>query len=354
MKYGYKGKAFADTKTTLGKETLTDLFYSMLRIRRIEEGVEAHYHEDEMKTPIHLVIGQEASCVGACAPLSKEDLVYASHRTHGVYLAKGGDLKAMLSEFFCRKNGCAGSRGGSMHLIDQSVGMAGSSAICGGNVPIAVGLALAAKLQGVKRVNMCTFGDGAAEEGVVWEAINFAALKKLPVVFFCENNFFSVFTPLYKRQPENVELWKKAEAFGATSRVVDGSNVVEVYEAVAKAREGALSGDGPYFVESRVYRWRGHGGAGDDNSKGYRDPAELVDWKKVCPIESYFNFLKSNHLLSDADRAEMEEEIAREFEEAYDFARNSPEPDESDLATHVYSERIQYEVNKDAVGRSTH
>src|SRR6185436_2928213 len=176
-------------------------YRSMLRIRRIEEEIERRYHQDQMKTPIHLVIGQEGAAVGACSVLRTTDLVYTSHRTHGAYLAKGGDLKAMLCEMHCRINGCAGSRGGSMHLIDKRVGMAGTSAIVGGAVPIAAGAALAAQMKSEDRVVVVFIGDATTEEGVASETLNFAALKKLPLIFFCENNFYYVQSPLATRQP---------------------------------------------------------------------------------------------------------------------------------------------------------
>src|SRR6185295_16498351 len=165
-----------------------------------------------------------------CAALQDTDLLYSSHRTHGNYLAKGGDLKAMLCEMHCRVNGCAGSRGGSMHLIDKRVGMAGTSAIVGGAVPIAAGAALAAQMKGEDRVVMVFIGDATTEEGVCSESLNFAALKELPLIFFCENNFYSVQSPLYLRQPPR-ELYKWAEAHNVAADHVDGTNVLAVYEA---------------------------------------------------------------------------------------------------------------------------
>src|SRR6266513_216500 len=181
--YGYTGEGlagFARRGSAYAPDFLRELFRRMLRIRIIEEEIERRYHEDQMKTPIHLVIGQEATAVGGCAALTNDDLVYTSHRTHGAYLAKGGDLKAMLCEMFCRANGCAGSRGGSMHLIDKRVGMAGTSAIVGGAVPIAAGAALAAQMKGEDRVVVVFLGDATTEEGVTSESLNFSALKKLP------------------------------------------------------------------------------------------------------------------------------------------------------------------------------
>lgn len=307
-----------------------ELFRRMLRIRCIEEEIERRYHQDQMKTPIHLVIGQEATAVGCCAALSRSDLVYSSHRTHGVYLAKGGDLKAMLSEMHCRANGCAGSRGGSMHLIDFSVGMAGTSAIVAGSVPLATGAALAAQMQKAGRVIAVFFGEAATEEGVVSECLNFAALKKLPILFFCENNFYSVQSPMAPRQaPRELHRWAAAHAMPAMR--VDGMNVLEVYDAARQAIERARGGAGPSFIEARAYRYRAHGGAGDDSKTGYRPIAEREAWEKVDPVEALFR------LLTDVDRKAMEEEIHREIEEAFVHALSSADPTEADLYRHVYA-----------------
>jgi TPP-dependent pyruvate/acetoin dehydrogenase alpha subunit len=308
----------------------------MLRIRRIEEEIERRYHQDEMKTPIHLVIGQEAASVGCSAALRDTDLVYSSHRTHGVYLAKGGDLKRMLCEMHCRVNGCAGSRGGSMHLIDKAVGMAGTSAIVGGAVPIAAGAALAARMKGEDRVVAAFLGDATTEEGVTSETLNFAALKQLPLVFFCENNFYSVQSPLATRQPARaIHRW--AAAHKVTAVVVDGTNVLEVYEATCAAVARARAGDGPTFIEAVVYRFRAHGGAGDDSRTGYRPEEERRQWEAVCPLTTFGEYLRSAGLLEPPAVVEMDGALAEEIAEAFEFALASPNPTEADLYRHVYA-----------------
>src|SRR5262245_30208719 len=291
----------------------------MLRIRRIEEEIERRYHQDQMKTPIHLVIGQEAAAVGACSALRVTDLVYSSHRTHGAYLAKGGDLVRMLCEMHCRINGCVGSRGGSMHLIDKAVGMAGTSAIVGGAVPIATGAALAAKMKGEDRVVVVFIGDATTEEGVAAESLNFAALKKVPVIFFCENNFYSVQSPLSTRQPErDLRAW--AEAHGVPAVSVDGVNVLTVHDAVRAAAARARAGDGPSFIEVAVYRFRAHGGAGDDSRTGYRAEAERIAWEAVDPLSLFGKYLLRTSRLDTATVEEMEQEIADEIARAFDVA----------------------------------
>lgn len=340
IRYRYEGRGFQDYEgdgKAFSPDFLKTLFRDMLRIRRIEEAVEADYHKDQMKTPIHLVIGQEACAVGAAAALRREDLVYAGHRTHGIYLAKGGSLKAMFAEFFCKAAGCAGSRGGSMHLVDKSVGMAGSSAIVAGAIPITGGAALAAQLLKKDVVSMVFLGDAATEEGVCSETLNFAALKKLPMIFFCENNFYSVQTSLMPRQPEGVEIWKRSAGFGLASVCVDGNNVLDVYKAAKEAWERARRGEGPTFIEARTYRYRAHGGSKDDSHTGYRDVAEREDWeKRADPIELFFGFLSKAGFLTADDRARMDREIAAEIQEAFAFAIAAPAPVEADLAKHVY------------------
>lgn len=339
IRYGYSGNGYQGWDAARGRfqdEFLVRLFRDMLRIRLIEEEIERRYHQDQMKTPIHLVIGQEATSVGCCAALRREDLLYSSHRTHGNYLAKGGDLKAMLCEMHCRINGCAGSRGGSMHLIDKSVGMAGTSAIVGGAIPIAAGAALAAQIQKSDRASVVFFGDAATEEGVASETLNFAALKKLPVIFFCENNFYSVQSPLATRQPSR-EIHRWAAGYGIASVKVDGTNVLAVYEATRDAVQRAREGGGPTFIEAPVYRFRAHGGAGDDSQTGYRDPVEREAWEKICPVETFFQFLLRTGVMDVSRREQMHAEITHEILEAFDHALASPNPEEKDLYTHVYS-----------------
>ena len=340
IRYQYTGTGFKDWAGRIDgydRGFLLRLFRSMLRIRIVEEEIEKRYHEDQMKTPIHLVIGQEATSVGCCAALADADLLYSSHRTHGNYLAKGGDLKAMLSEMFCRANGCVGSRGGSMHLIDKQVGMAGTSAIVGGAIPIATGAALAAQMQKLDRVCVVFLGEAGAEEGVTSESLNFAAVKQLPVIYFCENNHYSVQSPLAPRQSPDRVVWKWAASYGMRSVPVDGTNVLAVYEAAKAAVGRARRGGGPTFIEAQVYRFRAHGGAGDDSKTGYRDVAEREAWEAYCPIATYYDFLQRAGLLDAAARKRMESEILAETLAAFDHAMSSPDPVEADLYRNVYA-----------------
>ena len=340
IRYRYTGEGgggFERYHASHTPEFLRGLYFSMLRIRRIEEEIERRYHQDQMKTPIHLVIGQEATSVGACAALSKADLLYSSHRTHGNYLAKGGDLKAMLAEMHCRITGCVGSRGGSMHLIDKRVGMAGTSAIVGGALPIAVGAGLAAQMKGEDQVTMVFLGDATTEEGVTSESLNFAALRKVPVVFFCENNFYSVQSPLSTRQPAR-DLHKWAATYQMPSVAVDGVNVLAVHDAAAQAVSRARSGGGPTFIEAPVYRLRAHGGSGDDTHTGYRHIEEREHWEAFDPVPLFEHFLRTKALLTDQAVGDMDARIASEISDAFDFALSSPNPTKDDLTRHVYAE----------------
>lgn len=340
IRYSYAGdgvSGFARYAASHSNEFLVGLYQAMLRIRRIEEEIERRYRDDHMKTPIHLVIGQEGASVGACAALRESDLLYSSHRTHGNYLAKGGDFKAMLCEMHCRLNGCVGSRGGSMHLIDKKVGMAGTSAIVGGAVPVATGAALAAQMQKTDRVVTVFLGDATTEEGVTSESLNFAALRSLPIIFFCENNFYSVQSPLATRQPPR-EIHKWAATYQMRSVLVDGMNVLAVQAAMTEAVDRARAGQGPTFIEAPVYRYRAHGGAGDDSLTGYRRVEEREAWEAVCPLTMFDEFLTQRGLLDEHARATLEATIAEEIAEAFAFALASPNPTEDDLYRHVYAD----------------
>lgn len=312
------------------------LLRSMLRIRRIEEALADRYAEQEMRCPMHLCIGQEAIAVGVCAALSAEDTVFSNHRAHGHYLAKGGNLNAMVAELYGRATGCCGGRGGSMHLIDLEAGFLGSTPIVGGTVPLAVGSAWAASLTQSGRVTAVFFGDGCFEEGVVHESMNFAALHRLPVIFVCENNNFSVYTHRDARQPGR-PIYRLAEAHGMAAYSGDGNNVEEVLAISRNAAALARQGRGPQFLELHTYRWREHCGPNFDDHLNYRTVEEIEAGMNGCPIASYTRKLERENALSPLDIERFETGIREEIAAAFEFALSSKEPGINDAQEKVYA-----------------
>lgn len=319
------------------KETYKSLFETMLRIRMVEEKIAALYPEQEMRCPVHLCIGQEAIAAGVGMNLSREDYVLSNHRSHGHYIAKGGNLKAMMAEIYGKVTGCSQGKGGSMHLVDLSVGFLGATPIVGSTIPIAVGVALGSVMRHEERVAVVFFGDAAVEEGAFHESLNFAALKKLPVIFVCENNLYSVYSPLSVRQPEGRELFWLAKGHGIESFQGDGNDAIEVYRLAEQAVGKARHGGGPTFLEFKTYRWREHCGPNYDNDLGYRAETEFREWQQRCPVENLERRLRADGLLSHQDIASMKDRLGAEIEAAVEFARESPFPAESNLQQHVYA-----------------
>jgi len=325
-----------DTKISdIPKEVLRELYRMMLKIRKVELKISELYHEDEMRTPVHLYIGQEAVAAGVCAHLNADDYVFSNHRGHGHYIAKGGDIKAMIAELYNRETGCSKGRGGSMHLVDTSVGLLGTSSIVGGCVPIATGAALGSVLQKKNRVSVAFFGDAAVEEGVLYESINFAMLKKLPVVYVCENNFYSVFSHLSKRQPRD-DIYRRFKGLSIPGYRVDGNNVVDVYHIARKAIDNARDGGGPSFIECRTYRLKDHHGTGSGVEVGYRTQQEVDQWAARCPIRNFESFLIEQNIITASEIEDFAMAIDREIEEAFEFAQASPLPDENKVAEYLY------------------
>lgn len=322
----------------MDKKILHSLLFNVMRIRLVEERIVEFYPEQEMRCPTHLCIGEEAIAVGVCANLDKKDIVMGCHRSHGHYLAKGGDLNALIAELYGKSTGCSRGRGGSMHLIDMSVNFMGSTAIVGGTIPIAVGTAFGSKLQGKDdTITVVFFGDGAVEEGVVHESLNFASLEDLPILFICANNLFSVYTHISIRQPPR-DIFSLAKAHGMESYQADGNDVIEVYEITKKAIETIKKGKGPVFIEFLTYRWREHCGPCYDNDLGYRTETEFNDWVTRCPLETLENKTLKDGVMTDDQIKLMKEKIRNEIDEAFSFAKSSPVPEKSTLAQNVYSD----------------
>jgi pyruvate dehydrogenase E1 component alpha subunit len=317
-------------------ETYRSLFTMLLRIRIIEEKIAEIYPQQEIRCPVHLCIGEEAVAAGVCANLTRDDYVLSNHRSHGHYIAKGGGLKAMMAEIYGKATGCSRGKGGSMHLIDLSAGFIGAVPIVGSTIPIAVGTAFGTVMRGEKRVSVVFLGDAATEEGAFHESLNFAALKKLPVIFVCENNLYSVYSPLSVRQPEGREIYRQAEGHGVKSYHGDGNDVVEVYKLASQAINRAREGKGPAFLEFETYRWREHCGANYDNGLGYRTESEFQEWRQRCPLEKLQGQLLKEGVLSQPDIDRLTGNFKAEIEQAIAFAKESPFPGESSLMENVY------------------
>lgn len=316
---------------------LKQLYFSMLRIRRIEEKIVELYPEQEMRCPVHLSIGQEGVSAGVSAALNPTDAIFSGHRAHGHYFASGGDLKAFWAELYGKATGCCGGKGGSMHLVDLNAGFIASTPIVASTIPIAVGAAFAAKMQGLKRVVVTFFGEGAAEEGVFHESVNFAVLQQLPIIFLCENNLYSVYTPLTERQPEGRKLYKLAQGYGLPSFEGEGNQVESVYNLTNQAVARARNGQGPTFLEFSTYRWREHCGPNYDNHIGYRTEAEFLAWQARCPLNRTQNQLLEQGALNPEEMDKMEQAIAIEIQNAVSFAQSSPFPRPETMFEHIYA-----------------
>jgi TPP-dependent pyruvate/acetoin dehydrogenase alpha subunit len=310
-----------------------ELFRELYRIRRVEEEVARVYPTDKIKSPVHLSIGQEAISVAVCRALRPDDVVFVSYRSHAGYLAKGGDLRAMVAELYGKATGCAQGKGGSMHLVDVAHGVMGASAVVGTTIPHAVGYAYAVQLRREDRVVVTFFGDGATDEGVFDESLNFAALKKLPILFVCENNGYAIHT--HQRQRHVVSnIAERARVRGIESEVIEDdlpSLLTRAEDAVASIRRG----EGPRFLECLTYRWKEHVGPGDDFHLGYRTREEAEPWFARDAVKL------AGDALSAEERQSVIDEVEKEIADAFAFAEESPFPDREALMTNVYAERAR-------------
>ncbi|MGN6733720.1 MAG: thiamine pyrophosphate-dependent dehydrogenase E1 component subunit alpha [Candidatus Binatia bacterium] len=308
-------------------------FYRALyRIRRIEEEIAAVYPTEKIKSPVHLSIGQEAVSVGVCEALRPDDVVFGSYRSHALYLAKGGNLRQMIAELYGKSDGCAKGKGGSMHLIDIEARVMGASAVVGTTIPQAVGFAYALKLQRKDSVVASFFGDGAVDEGVFHESLNFAALKGLPIIFVCENNRYAIHTHQSKRQKLD-NICDRARAHGLPAEQIPNNDVQRIYERISQSVGQLRAGSpGPFFFECLTYRLKEHVGPNDDFQLGYRTREEAEAWVKSDPIEQ----LRAH--LDAAERRRIEMEVEDEIKDAFAFAEQSPWPEAAELYTDVYGE----------------
>ena len=320
------------------KRQVADLYEQMLLIRRFEEESGRLYMQGKIRGFLHLYIGEEAIAVGAISALRDDDYVITHYRDHGHALARGLDPKVVMAELMGKATGCSGGKGGSMHLFDVSKGFMGGHAIVGGQMPIAVGLALAIKYRHEDRVVLCFFGDGAVNEGEFHESLNLASLWKLPVLFFLENNLYGMGTPVERTRAGGKDIYPAADAYRIPAAQIDGMDLVAVNEATSEALDRVRSGEGPVFLEAMTYRFRGHSVA---DPQAYRDAAEIDEWRLKDPIESFKKLSVAEGLLDDEGIAQIHEHVESTLEEAIRFAEESDDPSPEALYENVYAEPIE-------------
>lgn len=310
--------------------TMERMYRSLRLIRRVEEEIARIYPSDKIKSPVHLSIGQEAVSVGVCDVLRPDDVVSPTYRGHAAFLAKGGSLRGLMAELYGKATGVAGGKGGSMHLIDSEHNVAGTSAVVGTTIPIAVGYALAFKRTKTDRVAVSFFGDGATEEGVFTECLNFSSLQKLPVLFVCENNYYAIHTPLTSRWATQ-RLCERVKTYGIPAHQIDDGDVLKLREVAAGAVARIRRGEGPSFIECRTYRWREHVGPNEDYEAGYRKRTDLEPWIASDQLSALGAFV------SDAARAKIDDDIERDIADAVAFAEASPFPSVEALYKNVFA-----------------
>jgi pyruvate dehydrogenase E1 component alpha subunit len=319
--------------TNLAKEKLVGMYKRMLEIRCFEEKVFELYAQNLVPGTIHLYLGEEAVAVGVCSTLRKDDYITSTHRGHGHCIAKGAELKRVMTEILGKKTGYCKGKGGSMHIADFSIGMLGATAVVGAGLPIAVGAGLSIKLSKTDQVVACFFGEGASNQGTFHESINMASLWKLPVIFVCENNLYAMGTRQSRAMAvENIA--DRAIAYGIPSEVVDGNDVLAVYEATQEAVEGARKGIGPTLIECKTYRHKGHSRV--DPAK-YRPKEEVEEWLAKDPIKRLKEKLLQANTLTEAEIQRIEKEVSAEIEEAVKFAAESPYPAPEEALEDVYA-----------------
>ena len=312
-------------------ETLARVYRSLRLIRRTEEEIARIYPSDKIKSPVHLSIGQESVSVGVCDILDASDVISATYRGHAAYLAKGGDLKQMMAELYGKGTGCAAGKAGSMHLIDMDANVLGMSAVVGTTIPVAAGYAFALKREGKGRIAASFFGDGATEEGVFYETLNFASLHKLPILFVCENNGFAIHSPIANRWATEA-LCERVRTFGIETQELADDDVFAIREAARQATQAIRGGEGPQFIECKTYRWLEHVGPGEDYDDGYRTRDELDAWQARDQVAA------TSAMLDDAERQVIDDEVESLIAEAVDFAEQSPWPEPEELYSHVLAD----------------
>ncbi len=313
--------------------TNLELFRKMYKIRRIEERISEFYAEEEMRCPVHLSIGQESVAAGVCHALKRHDKIISTHRAHAHYIAKGGNINSMIAELYGKSTGCLNGLGGSMYLQDINAGVSAAVPVVGSNIAIGTGVAYSSIFQNKKYITTIFFGEGATEEGIFSESLNFAAIHNLPILFICENNLYSVYTPLKDRQPYKRNLKKLVESHGIKSYTLQGNNVSSVYSFTKKIINKIKKERKPYFIEYKTYRWLEHCGPNWDDHLNYRPKGELDSWIKKCPLKLIEKKIKQKNILN-----KIKNIIDKEVNIAFKFAKKSPYPNKKII------DKLYYEI----------
>lgn len=323
---------------TIPEHDCAEILHKLYLIREVDELIARRYPEGKMRCPVHLSVGQEGVPAALAPLLRPDDRAVSTHRGHAHYLGKGGSLAAMMAEIYGRAGGCCAGRGGSMHLIDESVGFKGTTAIVGNSIPIGVGLALAQSLRGGDAISVVFLGDGAVEEGAFYESANFAVVQGLPVLFMCENNLYSVYSSLEQRQPKGRVIHEMAAAMGLQTVAGDGNDVAATYEGLKPAIASLRRRQGPVFAEFSTYRWREHCGPNFDNDIGYRSEQEFQKWLPLEPIARFETYLLQSVGWSPERLKAIRDRVHDEIVTAFTWAEAQPFPDPETAYTDVYRE----------------
>ncbi|RBP44851.1 pyruvate dehydrogenase E1 component alpha subunit [Garciella nitratireducens DSM 15102] len=317
----------------IDKHILIEIYKRMQQARAFDETLDKFFKKGIMHGTTHLSIGEEASGVASCMALNKEDFITSTHRGHSHAIGKGMELNKMMAELFGKITGYCKGKGGSMHTADIEKGNLGANGVVGGGFAIATGAALTQKMKKTGKIVLCFFGDGASNEGSFHESMNLASVWKLPVIFFCENNFYGMSTPIEKSM--NIkDIAVRAKSYNIPSYIIDGNDAIEVYEITKKAAKYCREGNGPILIESKTYRYLGHS---KSDKNVYRTKEEIERWKKKDPIERLENYLIEKHIVTQEEIESIQKQVIKDIEEAVEYAKNSPEPSLDSLTEDVYA-----------------
>ena len=324
----------------INNELKIKMLKKMVKIRLFEEEIQSLYKAGYIPGSLHLSSGQEAIAVGFCMNLRKSDYILSNHRGHHHIIAKGGEYKYIMAELFGKKTGYCKGKGGSMHIANKSLGIFGTNGIVGGNICIATGLAFSSKYQGLDRITLCFLGDGATNTGAFHEGVNFASVRKSPVIFIIENNQYAISVPR-KLSDCLDDLSERAKSYNIQGYTIDGNDVLKIYEIAKNVIKETRNGNGPFLIECKTYRWHGHHAGEPKDGIEYRTIEELNSWRKKCPIEKLKNILLEKKIINEDFISKLKEEIEKDLKTAINFANESCYPEKQSLYEGVYIDEIK-------------